>query len=266
MENMIKLKISGEPRLKRNSPLRLAYACVVAFLFCLLIYIYVQYSREPSYDGRKLTHWLKQLESMEPDERSAAKRAISTMGTEVLPTLLYILDSKDNSLKRTVRQGIGGHGCNLLIVAAPTLKEEAVIAYQTLGARAVGSMPQLLAIITEEPDTMNEWAPENTVYASRAINEIGCASVQFLTNAFYCASGYKRCNIVFAIGFAGDKLPIAIPVLIDGSSDTNDLTRYYCVASLAALTNRTTDISNVMNRALNDRYSLIRDRAKEYLH
>lgn len=204
--------------------------------------------------------WLRQLGSRNPNEREAAKMAVTEMGTMVLPTLVYILDSKDNSFKEQVR-ALGG---NRLVFVAPTLKEEAVLAYRALGIRAAVTMADLLKIITQDKMQDGEWADERTVYASRAINEIGYTAVPYLTNAFYLSDSDQRCNVIHALGYSGDGVQIAVQVFIDGMSETNSLTRFFSTSGLLRVTNRTEAIRNAMQRALNDSDSLVREYAATY--
>lgn len=248
------------PLAKSRKSVRLAWALGSLCLLFLLVCFLAQSSKEPKYGGKRLTYWLRQLSSTNPGERDEADKAVAEMGTEVLPTLLYILDSKDSSFKRIAR----ARGVNWLPVVAPTLKEEAVIAYGQLGIRAAGTMPDLLKIITRDKMQHGEWVNERTSLASRAINEIGYAAIPYMTNAFYLSDSDQRCNVIYALALSGDGVQSAVQVFIDGTSETNSLTRYYCVAMLLQVTNRTGAISNVMQRALNDSDSLVREYAGSY--
>ncbi|HWA56117.1 MAG TPA: HEAT repeat domain-containing protein [Gemmatimonadales bacterium] len=109
-------------------------------------------SREPSFDGRSLSSWVKDLDALAPSTRNAAAYAISSMGAAAkpaVPALIHVLEDQD--APATVRYPV----CVALREIGPAAKEAVPALTEAMDDRNddIASMARqaLRAITGEDP-------------------------------------------------------------------------------------------------------------------
>jgi len=114
-------------------------------------------SREPFYDGKPLSEWLRAFDYYaKPDQPGTsvrdARRAIRAAGTNAIPTLLRMLRATDSTLKLKLIDLLQKqHLINFRFRTASRLHAEAVTAFQYLGVRAELAVPELIKMFNETP-------------------------------------------------------------------------------------------------------------------
>lgn len=59
-------------------------------------------AKEPEYDGKPLTYWIKELKAIAPQSRNAAAYAISGMGAEAKPAVPALAEALSNPSEQNV--------------------------------------------------------------------------------------------------------------------------------------------------------------------
>jgi hypothetical protein len=131
---------------------------------------YLSHLNEPTYEGRSLTSWLRQLdtpqspgapafwgeEDGQPPEIVQAIRAIRVIGTNGVPILLNLLKSKDDTTykyKNEVEKIINRLGfSNFHFYEARQKRRWAECGFIILGKQAQSAAPELMQIVQRNPD------------------------------------------------------------------------------------------------------------------
>lgn len=194
-----------------NKRLRLALAVMVVTVLAVAGGLAVL-SREPEYQGRKLTDWLRELEAA-PDMASPQWRdsvaAIRAIGPNGLPTLLMMLRGTDSAWKvQAVTLIQDTANVDLSESLAESDQRRARIGFQVLGAAARPAIPKLAALAeTAEPGLADR--------AFLAMLEIGGAEtipplLKVLTNA----NAPRQIMAVNYLGQFRSQARAAVPALV----------------------------------------------------
>jgi len=149
-------------------------------LLVLLGFLWLAHQREPQFESRPLSYWLRELPLSvptgfddglgyielssatingvtcgvsDPEETRYAAKAIRELGTEVLPILLEELNHRDGRVRvllaRCARQM--GYSPRWLVLPADARRGQAITAFRILGAKAQNLKPALerLAVKTD---------------------------------------------------------------------------------------------------------------------
>jgi HEAT repeat protein len=124
--------------------------------------------KEPSYGGRRLSHWLAQLdlENSRPSEQAVC--AVQAIGTNAFPLLMRMICSRDPLWKQALmtlnaRQSL----LRVAVTPASVFRDRAVEGYKALGARAKSNVPALVHLLETEP------SPEVRSSVAAALGGIG---------------------------------------------------------------------------------------------
>lgn len=108
---------------------------------------------QPTYDGRTLTHWIKVLGSSDSDEEAHAFAAIQSIGTNALPTILQLLESRDSTMKFRCLQVLGRVPfLNLRFETAAEWRQKAKLALVLAGAESQHKSIPALARMSRAAD------------------------------------------------------------------------------------------------------------------
>ena len=164
----------------------------------------------PIVDGTRLTTWLE-------GQSDGASRALDKVGTNAIPTLLWMLRQRDSFLKRkAIELARKQHLIRVHFVPAEQHNHAAYLAFRKLGARADVAVPALIEIYEQK------LSPSSQQAAARSLGSIGPSA--------------KR----------------AIPVLILGMTDTNALLRIDILRALADFHAEPDLVVPALTNALND--------------
>ncbi len=153
--------------------------------------------REPSYQGKRLSLWLSDLDLMSDSSPQTAQLAVRAIGTNGIPVLLGMLRKTDPLWKRAIiafneQQSV----IQLPIVPAITTRQRAVQGFAALGVAAKEQVAPLIQMMESEPNI-----------------EV-------------------RLDVTSALGAIGPEARRAIPVLVKAAQDKNSDLRNRAVAAL----------------------------------
>ncbi|EEF63313.1 hypothetical protein [Pedosphaera parvula] len=80
---------------KRN---RILITLAITVALCGLTFTAL-FSREPSYQGKCLSAWIKDLQAEAPETKNQAREAVREIGVNGMPLILGLLHSQDSPLK-----------------------------------------------------------------------------------------------------------------------------------------------------------------------
>ncbi len=157
----------------------LALVAVIGFCVTIGVLIWRPDSRNVVYQGKTLTSWLFQLSSSDPKARAQAEAAFDTLGTNALPELTRLAQTKDaewrtliwvhaDRLPRRVRRRILGWAGS---TNACVIRPMAARALGRLGPAAVPAMPALIQMLRQGS------SPYEQQTAAQALTQIGPQAV-----------------------------------------------------------------------------------------
>lgn len=209
---------------------------VAGFLVIVgLVTIWSWSSNEPSYQGRRLSEWLKDFDkpyettfivSFE-DMPADALEAVRAMGADSLPTLLKQIQARDSKIVERLydlwdKQSVVKFRPTPAIVT----QRRASIALAALGPKAISALPQLEKMLIGE-HTLRP--------ASLAIAYMGEAGVKTLTNALSHPNPVVRRECLEALSNVQTGGVVAIPVLISSLRDQDPAIQGRAALALAVI-------------------------------
>ncbi len=245
-----------------NKRLRLALAVLVVAVLAVAGGLAVL-SREPEYQGRKLTDWLRELEAatdMASPQWRDSVAAIRAIGTNALPTLFRMLRGSDSAWKvQAVSLIQDTANVDLSESLAESDQRRARIGFQVLGATARPAIPKLAALAeTAEPAladraflamleiggaetippllrVLTNANPPRQIMAANYLGQFRSqarAAVPALVESLNAGVPELRANAARALGNIGLEAPRAVPALTRTLSDPD---RQVQVAAAMAL-------------------------------
>jgi HEAT repeat protein len=216
----------------------LALAAIGA-LFC------ASRSNEPSYQGRSLSQWLRDIENAREDpEAEPAKNAVRQIGTNAIPYLLGKMRTEDSKLKtRFITLLAKAHIFSVRIANSNRQHLRALLGFEALGPQASSAIPDLKALLNN----------------TELVGSVGWALVSISPNGVEAAaSGLQSTNAIIRretagvlgipgiVRFTTNATParmavlraqaeIAVPPLIRALNDSDELTRARAGTSLGLL-------------------------------
>ena len=205
-----------------NKRRRFTFAAAFGVVLALAAW-FVLHSREPEYEGKKLSHWLRQLESaqdIESMEWQTAARALRQMGTNTLPWLIAPLQASDPQWKaQTVEwfRDVLNKDLSHRLVARD--RQRSLMALQLLGPVARPLIPDIAAMTTNaNPD-----AADAAFAALIRINTPECVPVlvDTLTNGSTILRSAAIVSLGSLRGVAREAVPALVTTLDNREADEN---------------------------------------------
>jgi HEAT repeat protein len=169
--------------------------CVAAVLI-LLVGSLVQAQNNPSYEGKTLKEWVKQLQDKSPERRQEAAFALGQMtyrGAPAVPALREAL--KDSAV---------------------SVRAEAADSLGRIGGASREATPALLDILKKDPETMVRGA------VAHALGQIaGKDVVPALAQALKDREPQVRVHAAMSLGRLGAQAKEAIPALREALKDSH---------------------------------------------
>ena len=198
---------------------------------------------EPTYQGRGLRAWLREMQQPSPVVRQNAQEALTHLGTNAVPTLREILHSEDSPLKTNIIHLLSQQRLvRIRFVPARERRISAAIACFVLGPRADAAIPDLFAFGAEDSycrnlaesalGQMGQGAVERIAYgltnedlnirrtAAAALHRIdapGTKAVALLVNCLNDRYGSIRTEAAYALSSMG-----ASPEILNGLTQALD--------------------------------------------
>ena len=184
---------------------RLRAALLLAGLLGVPVVIYLTRPREPVYDGKPVSYWVRGLASIHVTHNAASNKAFQHIGTNALPVLIEMLRTKDSKVKLWLRNLYYKQS---LVHHHFTLAEEdripAVLGFSELGSLANPAVPALIDLLADQ---------EISEDAARALAAIGSEAVEPLISAVTNRNQTIRLGAMAALGGIGSDARQAVPAL-----------------------------------------------------
>ena len=189
--------------MKRRHWIALSILTAIAVIFVAT----GRWRREPSYDGMRLSEWVRDLQGTPAPARRRAEQAIRGMGTNALPGLKKTLHAEDNELKVNVVRVLRRYGfVRVRVLLARDWRTRAALACGALGPLGSPAIPDLLEMCKSDPLSYN--------VAASAIGQMGEIAVERLAVALTNPNRNVRRAAAVALGYIGPPARAAVPALI----------------------------------------------------
>jgi len=215
-------------------------------------------SKEPAYQGKKLSQWMHELPDLLEHEWNAdspirAREALHNIGTKAIPHLLKRIQTRDWALKSKLieldeRYDLPG----IHFERRAILRQcEAARGFRLLGPKGVLALPALEHLLHQGDDPGG--------FVAWAMAGIGSEAVVPLTNALTNRNHEVRKNAAFALGtLYGADESLAIRGLIEALHDSNELVRIHAVRSLGNIGKRSDLVVPALIERLADEHIQVR--------
>jgi HEAT repeat protein len=201
-------------------PMRRIWVAVLLIIITIGIALFVGPRSEPSYHGRPLNAWLKDLDDQHPGlKNDAAVEAVRHIGRDSVPEIIRLLESRDSSLKQRFLKWLNDYQL-VKSVYTPVLENHhrAVLACNVIGPNARLAIPALIALL-------NDGYARG--YVGAALGRIGPEAVVPLIGSLTNSDSLVRMEVVNSLVHFRSNSPIVVPVLIkclqDGSPPVRGL-------------------------------------------
>jgi HEAT repeat protein len=161
---------------------RFVAVVVLAFLVAASIAWVFWHRVEPVYDGKPLTFWAQQYGSNNWSGRKElafeAEFAVRQIGSDAIPLLLDLMQSRDSDLKKKLRQHLPKKWHEPLHLNDNSGKERRIGAHglAALGTNAPAVVPRLIELATQHPDEDGRYI---AVFALRTLGPAAEAAIPF---------------------------------------------------------------------------------------
>lgn len=228
---------------KLRKPL-IALAVVAAVL---VLAAYVTRPREPVYEGKRLSEWLEQIRSEDEAEMRHGVAAIRAIGTNALPALMEMLDSRDSSLKLWIQRLPSKQSLiTWKMASADDRKVDGLIGLSVLGESSRPALPKMKALFVAD-------APGSTWgIACAAIADCEPDVVGYFTACLTNPIPRVRHASAQRLGFMREKARTAVPQLIVALKDDNHVVRKYAARSLGLIDNESEHVLSLLIPMLDD--------------
>jgi len=189
----------------------------------------MQRRSEPVYHGKPFSYWLKDLEHWDKNTNNAALVAFHDMGTNAIPSLLDVLQSRRGLTEQTLMK-LDMHQSSIFrhLYEDPWEKKMAASwALYAIGSNALPALPVLTNMLFDS----NETAP-----GAIALAGIGSDGIPFLLAALTNQNHWViRCAAAESLGWERSDLESVVPALIERLHDPHQYVRYSVATSLGQL-------------------------------
>jgi len=166
----------------------------------------------PIVDGKRLTTWLE-------GQSDEANRALEKVGTNAIPTLLWMLRQTDSSFNRTmVNLFRKQHFIKFHHIPAEEHNHAAYLAFRKLGASADVAVPALIEIYEEK------LSPSSQQAAARSLGSIGPPArraIPILILGLTDKNALLRIDILRALADFHAEPDLVVPALTNALNDAN---------------------------------------------
>ena len=198
---------------------------------------------EPSYEGRPLSYYLEGITYGDLRREREAREAIQAMGSNGVPWLVEILDTREGRLKASLKELASRQRVLRLNVTSLKVRQtRAALACQELGPLAAAAIPALARLV-EDPSVAG--------HAISALAHIGTQSFSILTNALLHGISCARLE---AAGSMRHLRPPErpVPALLQALQDTDALVRAAAAETLGVLHAQPASVVPALRECLRD--------------
>src|SRR5260370_1816000 len=186
----------------------------LAFLFVALtggLVWMISRQAEPAYQGKPLSAWLAEFNGGPGDTNQAAFVAFRELGTNAIPALLRIIESKDPPFQRLILALNRMQSLVHFPAREPwSLKWAASCALYALGTNAKPAFPALTNLLLRT---------NAAIYRAISLAGMGSEGVPPLIAALTNQSPFIRSRAAFGLSWERSDLNVVVPALIARLSD-----------------------------------------------
>jgi len=215
-------------------------------------------SREPVYQGKLLSEWLRYADEP-PSVSPAAKQAVQAIGRKAIPTLLRWLRAKDSFWAPTwndppwkqklIAWGQKHKFLALNPVPARLRQRQGELGFICLGIEAKEALPDIIDVYQRATAVSSQWA------AASVIGSLGPAAREAIP-ALIRGVGHTnldmRAKALETLGQIQSEPRLVLPVLVSSLSDPNPNVRFSAVRAIADFGDQAKPIVPALVRSLED--------------
>ncbi|HWX22407.1 MAG TPA: HEAT repeat domain-containing protein [Candidatus Binatia bacterium] len=202
-------------------------------------------SREPVYEGKRLSAWLKDLDDQHPGPvNDHAIEAIRYIGRDAVPQIISSLRTRDSSLKQKLLKWASEHHL-VKSVYTPVSENHhrAVLACNALGPDAKPAIPALVALLNDG---------YASGYVGAALGRIGPEAIVPLIGSLTNSNVSVRVEVAHSLANFRRSDPIVVPTLIQCLNDKSSFVRSLAANSLGRIGQEPTVAIPALVLLLND--------------
>jgi len=209
--------------MKKRRPIKFV---AVGLLMVVVVMILAFKGAEPTYQGKRLTHWLRDLDDGVPQrQKEKAEEALASIGVRALPVLDRMLNARESPGERITQwvynlPFVEPTNFTFSVTSAREKRQRALRGYGVLGTIAI---PGLIRALNHEEG----WICDS---AAICLGELGAGAVDAVPALIRSMGGRKSMSVVRALGKIGSTAKEAIPALTEAMRD-RDLNYRICVAN-----------------------------------
>jgi HEAT repeat protein len=205
-----------------RAPPRLRFVLLILVaVFTIALFLWrAGVRREPTYNGKTLTHWAEQYGSNNwraggKSSAQEAQRAIRQIGTNGIPYLLELMRHTEPSWKKKLRQHTpqSWHTRLRLTDVSGAMWRVGAHGLAALGTNAPGAVPDLIQIATTHPD--EDDGRYVAVYALRTLGRAAEPAIPFFIVCLTNKSSSISDEAALALGIMHVRPEISVPALLD---------------------------------------------------
>src|SRR5438128_866452 len=193
-----------------------ATALVVLLAVITVAVFFALRPREPVYEGRRLSQWLDQYEASflaQDQTKEQARSAISRIGTNALPALLWMVSAEDSALKQKLLTLAEKQSMVLLRMRRDDFYHaKASFGFAALGPIAKPAVPSLIVLLSDK-------GPKVRAAAANALAGIGPEAEDAVPALLPCLddrnNGILQMQAMLALAAIHKKAELAVLVLIE---------------------------------------------------
>ena len=213
--------------------MKIVLAVVAVALVGVIVWQALSCEREPVYQGKRLSEWLKTYMTANLNQRIQAEleahEAVRRIGTNAIPTLLRMLRAKDSPLKVKLMDLAERHNIIKVYITAEDWNSEAVSGFEVLGTNAQSAVPALTRIVDQNI------SPTSRYYAIQALSGIGPPAAEAVPSLLRCATDTDpevRGVAIVALGYIHAEPDRVVPVLMNALHDPDSEVRESTLVAL----------------------------------
>jgi hypothetical protein len=238
-------------RMKRRPKIILVFLALVIVVGCIF---FALKGTEPSYHGKRLTHWLRDLDDgIPPEQRERAEQAVASIGVKALPILDRMLNAKESTAERITQRiysfpFVDPTNFTFSVTSAREKHQRALRGYGVLGSRAI---PSLVRALNHDEG----WIRDS---AASCLGELGGRAVDAVPALIRSVERRRDMSVVRALGKVGSTAKEAVPALTEAMRD-GDLHYRVCVAdALVRIDPRLKETNPALSEVLTEGENLAR--------
>jgi HEAT repeat protein len=191
----------------------------------VILTIWAVLPRNVAYGGKKLSQWLEDFGTGEPDAEKRAGEAVRQMGGRAVPYLVQEIQAQESALRQVyILLAERQSWVHIPVVTAEMRRKRAIRAFEMLGPTAAPAIPALAALL--KSDVLGH-------DAAHALSGIGGPAVPVLAAKLGDKNDTVRLNAVIAIGRFKEVPAAVVPGVVTASTERNLHVR--CLAILALM-------------------------------